>query len=296
MQYIFCSAYISRSLHRVTSSAACNEIYSLVLVMRVTFALICVMNCFPLGGYFCIELRSILTATYFVLQWHSIYSLIVSGHLISLITLATLGTQMEQSMWSHTVIWVVNRTSSSFLQGTMIPLLRTLFQKITVVWQETHFWIWSELCHELQMFLQEVQIGLNDALRRFFAPMFTHTHTHTCTLVMWQTFLPMVFTLFHWWKGGDNVTRNAAMCQERQGGRKPLTSKHGKWETNAFRGNFLQAVVAPCKNLTSPFTDLLQNQTKYSCVAQTHRTRYWSHVWLSKSAMAVRISGRMSQS
>lgn len=55
MQYIFCSAYISRSLHRVTSSAACNEIYSLVLLMRVTFALICVMNCFPLGGYFCID-------------------------------------------------------------------------------------------------------------------------------------------------------------------------------------------------------------------------------------------------
>lgn len=96
MQYIFCSAYISRSLHRVTSSAACNEIYSLVLLMRVTFALICVMNCFPLGGYFCIE-WSILTL---VLSLHyndkaftvPVFNKLFLAPLISLITLATLGT------------------------------------------------------------------------------------------------------------------------------------------------------------------------------------------------------------
>lgn len=101
MQYIFCSAYISRSLHRVTSSAACNEIYSLVLLMRVTFALICVMNCFPLGGYFCIE-WSILTL---VLSLHyndkaftvPVFNKLFLAPLISLIKLATFGTQMEQS-------------------------------------------------------------------------------------------------------------------------------------------------------------------------------------------------------
>lgn len=65
------------------------------------------------------------------------------------------------------------------------------------------------------------------------------------------------------------MTRNAVMCQERQGGRKLLTSKHGKWETTASRGNFLQAVVAPCKNMKSPFIDLLQNLIKYIVVALT---------------------------